>query len=250
MPRSYPPEFRSKVLDLLKAGRTVAQVAHDLQISDQTIYTWRRQALVDAGQEPGLTSVEKAELASARRRIAELETELAIHQRATELLKEAVRPKARFAAIAAMAQDGLPIQTACRILGVSESGLHAWRGRAPSARSVRHAWLTDLIRQVHAASNGVYGSRRVRAELTLGRGITVSHGAVEMLMKRAGITGLPGRKQRRPRPDTATATDLVDRDFVRTAPNQLWITDIERHEALLNRVEVGDLHRRVVAAAR
>lgn len=229
MPRSCPSEFRSKVLDLLKAGRTVAQVAHDLQISDQTIYTWRRQALVDAGQEPGLTSVEKAELASARRRIAELETELAIHQRATELLKEAVRPKARFAAIAAMAQDGLSIQTACRILGVSESGLHAWRSRAPSARSVRHAWLTDLIRQVHAASNGVYGSRRVRAELMLGRGITVSHGAVEMLMKRAGITGLPGRKHRRPRPDTATATDLVDRDFVRTAPNQLWITDITEH---------------------
>ncbi|TWP44186.1 transposase [Lentzea tibetensis] len=78
---------------MLKAGRTVAQVAHDLQISDQTIYTWRRQSLVDAGQEPGLTSVEKAELASARRRIAELETELAIHRRATELLEEAVPQK-------------------------------------------------------------------------------------------------------------------------------------------------------------
>ncbi|MGB3444786.1 MAG: transposase [Actinophytocola sp.] len=74
MPRSYPPEFRGKVLDLLKGGRTVAQGAHDLQISDQTIYTWRRQALVDAGQEPGLTSVEKAGPASARRRIVELET--------------------------------------------------------------------------------------------------------------------------------------------------------------------------------
>lgn len=130
MPRSYPPEFRSKVLDLLKAGCTVAQVAHELQISDQTIYTWRRQSVVDAGQEPGLTSVEKAELASARCRIAELETEFAIHQRATELLKEVVPPKARFAVIAAMAQDGLPIQAACRFLGASEPGLHAWRGRA------------------------------------------------------------------------------------------------------------------------
>ena len=30
----------------------------------------------------------------------------------------------------------------------------------------------------------------------------------------------------------------------------LLLDDIERHEALLNRVEVGDLHRRVVAAAR
>jgi transposase-like protein len=47
MPRSCPPEFRSKVLDLLEAGRTVAQVAHDLQISDQTIYTWRRKFAVE-----------------------------------------------------------------------------------------------------------------------------------------------------------------------------------------------------------
>lgn len=92
--RSACPEVTlgvsEQILDLLKAGRTVTQIAHDLQISDQTIYTWRRQALVYAGQEPGLTSVEKAELASARRRIAELEAELAIHQRAAELLKEAV----------------------------------------------------------------------------------------------------------------------------------------------------------------
>jgi transposase-like protein len=35
-PRSYPPELRRKVLDLLKAGRTVSQVAADLQISDQS----------------------------------------------------------------------------------------------------------------------------------------------------------------------------------------------------------------------
>jgi transposase-like protein len=44
MPRRYPPEFRRKVLDLLKAGRTVTQVAADLQISDQTIYNWLQLA--------------------------------------------------------------------------------------------------------------------------------------------------------------------------------------------------------------
>jgi hypothetical protein len=44
--------------------------------------------------------------------------------------------------------------------------------------------------------------------------------------------------------------DLVHREFTADRPNQLWLTDIERHEALLIRVEVGDLHRRVVAAAR
>lgn len=93
MPKAYTPEFRRKVLDLLKAGRTVAQVAFDLQISEQTIYGWRRQDLIDSGQLPGLSSSENAELVAARRRIAELETELEIHRRAAELLKAVVPPK-------------------------------------------------------------------------------------------------------------------------------------------------------------
>jgi transposase len=81
------------VLDLVAAGRAVARVAADLDISAQVICTWRRQALIDAGQLPGLTSSETAELAAARKRIAELETELAIHRRAAELLGKVVPPK-------------------------------------------------------------------------------------------------------------------------------------------------------------
>ncbi len=81
-----------------------------------------------------------------------------------------------------MAGEGLPVQLASRVLRVSESGYYHWRSRPASARSLRHAWLTEIITAVHAASRGVYGARRVRAELTLGRGITVSHGAVELLM--------------------------------------------------------------------
>jgi transposase-like protein len=82
VPRSYPPEFRRKVLDLLKAGRKVADLVRDLQISDQTIYTWRRQAQVDAGARPGVTSDESAELRRLRRENAEL-------RRANEILKAA-----------------------------------------------------------------------------------------------------------------------------------------------------------------
>lgn len=40
--RGYPAEFRRRVLDLLHAGRSVASIAHDLQISDQTIYASHR----------------------------------------------------------------------------------------------------------------------------------------------------------------------------------------------------------------
>jgi transposase-like protein len=93
MPRRYPPEFRRKVLDLVAAGRSVTEVARDLGISNQTIYAWRRQEAIDRGLIPGPTSSELAELMAARRRIKELETELAVARRAMELLREGVRPK-------------------------------------------------------------------------------------------------------------------------------------------------------------
>jgi transposase-like protein len=94
MPKPYPPEFRRKVLDLLAAGRSVASLAADLGVSAQAIYDWRRQDAIDRGMAPGLSSTERAELKAARRRISELETELAVTRRANELLKaKVVSPK-------------------------------------------------------------------------------------------------------------------------------------------------------------
>ena len=89
----YTPEFRRRVLDLVKAGKSVAQVAFDLGVSDQTIYNWREQDLIDSGLKSGTSSSDNTELIAAKRRIKELEAELAIHQRAAELLKASVPPK-------------------------------------------------------------------------------------------------------------------------------------------------------------
>jgi putative transposase len=61
-----------------------------------------------------------------------------------------------------MAGEGLPVQRATRVLGVSESGYYAARTRPASARSIRHGWLLDQIRQVHTASNGTYGAAGAR----------------------------------------------------------------------------------------
>ena len=53
-------------------------------------------------------------------------------------------------------------------------------------------WLTGLIREVHEASRGTYGSRRIHAELTMGMGVVVSERLVAVLMSLAGNRGLPG----------------------------------------------------------
>ena len=70
MPYRYPLEFRRRVLDLLAVGRSVASLATDLGVSDQTIYDWRCQDASDRRLEPGSTSAEQAELQAARRRNA------------------------------------------------------------------------------------------------------------------------------------------------------------------------------------
>ena len=91
--RGYPAECRRRALDLLAAGRKVADLARDLGVSEQAIYGWRRQERIDRGTEAGLSTLERAELAAAKRRIRELEAELAVHRRAAELLKERTDPK-------------------------------------------------------------------------------------------------------------------------------------------------------------
>jgi len=53
-----------------------------------------------------------------------------------------------------IAAHGLPVQVACRVLGVSESGFYERRTRPPSERADRHAMLTDLISQIHTSATG------------------------------------------------------------------------------------------------
>lgn len=88
-----------KVLDLLAEGRSAASVAHDLDVRAQTIYNWRRQEGIDRGEIDGVTTQEQAELAQAKKRIAQLETELAVATRAVDLLKEQTRPQGRLCSI-------------------------------------------------------------------------------------------------------------------------------------------------------
>jgi transposase len=94
VPRSYAPEFRRRVVELLRGGRSVSGVAAEIGVSEATVYRWREQDRIDRGERPGLSSAECVELAQARRRIRELETELEITKKASALFAESeVRPK-------------------------------------------------------------------------------------------------------------------------------------------------------------
>ena len=138
-------------------------------------------------------------------------------------------PKDRYRLVAELQADGVRVGRSCHALRVSRSGFYAWSARAPSPRAIRHAWLTDLIGSIHQAARGTYGAPRVHAELVYGHGITIGHNTVSLLMCRAGLAGLPARSGGKRTKKLATVTDLVRRDFRRSGPNQLWVTDITEY---------------------
>ena len=86
MPRSYPAEFRQRAVALVRAKASVPKTADDLGITSACLYNWLKQDRVDRGEIPGTTTAESRELRRVRRRIRELEDEVAILRRANAML--------------------------------------------------------------------------------------------------------------------------------------------------------------------
>jgi putative transposase len=131
-----------------------------------------------------------------------------------------------------LAANGVPAAVTCRVLNVSTSGYYEWRTRPASERAWEQAHLMETIRQIHAASYGTYGHRRVHAELVLGKGIEVSLGRFERLMRHTGLQGVRRRRLRgcTRRDDAATPSDdLVERQFTPEAPDRLYVADVTQH---------------------
>ncbi len=150
-----------------------------------------------------------------------VETELAVARRAAELLK-AQAPRSTVRGDPGDDPRTTDCAGCCQVLEVSQFGSDVWPSRPPSQRAIRHAWLTDASPRCMlpparpmAAGWSTPSSPRDHSR----------YHAVELL-RRAGLQSVRGRPKfrRGPRPE-ATAGDLVQRQFTRTSPDQLWVTD-------------------------
>ena len=100
----------------------------------------------------------------------------------------------------------------------------------PSNRAIRHLLLADAIADIHTRSRGTYGMLRIRATLEIEQELIVNKKLVWKIMRELGLKGLPGPKKGvKNLKNVATCEDLVQRCFVATRPNELWLTDITEH---------------------
>jgi len=125
------------------------------------------------------------------------------------------------------------VEPICEVLPIAPSTYHRHRleRRCPerrSARAKRDEVLSVEVKRVHEESRGLYGARKVWQQLRR-EDAEIPRCTVERLMRLQGLQGVVrGRKTRTTFPaDTVDRPDdLVQREFVAMAPNQLWVADI------------------------
>ena len=136
------------------------------------------------------------------------------------------------------AVDGEPevgeVEPICAVLKktgmqIAPSSYYATKNRPASARAIRDAELVEDIKTAHKANLGVYGARKIHAELNR-EGVKVARCTVERLMRAEGLRAIPREKTRKTTigdgAETKRPEDLVKRKFVATGPNQLWVADL------------------------
>jgi transposase InsO family protein len=125
--------------------------------------------------------------------------------------------------------ERFPVVFMCEMLGVSRGGYYAWAKRAPSGRDLEDRSLTRVIKEIHGENEGKYGIDRIHGEMAK-RGYRVGPRRVRRLARAAGLSCV------HPKPYKATTVqdeangdglvDLVGREFVPGAENELWYGDV------------------------
>ena len=132
-----------------------------------------------------------------------------------------------------------PLSVVCRVLSVTQSGFHAWRGRPPSRREQERDRLSKDIRKVFDAHRGRYGAPRIYRVLCEQDGYSGSLNRIQTLMRGMGIRAKAGKKFK-VTTDSAhalpIAPNLLGQDFScdaspastshAKAPDQVWLSDI------------------------
>jgi putative transposase len=127
------------------------------------------------------------------------------------------------------------VEPICAVLPIAPSTYYAHRAcrldpERRCARKKRDEVLCVEIRRVHQESfGGVYGVKKVWRQL-LREGIRVARCTVVRLMRQMGLRGaVRGRAFKvttAPSDSSVRPADLVQRDFIATRPNELWVADI------------------------
>nr|WP_236868054.1 IS3 family transposase [Brevibacterium sp. Ap13] len=241
MPQPYPKEFRDDVVRVAlnrDEKTTIGQIAKDFGVHEGTIAKWLRQADIDAGNKPGKTTDESAELRELRRRTRLLEQENEVLRRAAAYLSQANLPKRLYPLVRELAADGIPVAVSCRVLKLSRQPFYRWLAAPVPEAEVNEAYRANALFDAHR-DDPEFGYRYLADEAeTAGEPMAIRT-AWRLCSDNAwfSVFGKARAKNgKKPGPpvhdDLCVVTDAdgrVRHEFRATAVNELWLTDITEH---------------------
>jgi len=121
-----------------------------------------------------------------------------------------------------------PLHFVCEALAVSVSGYYRWRRHPPSVGYRRLHVLRIAIHEAYLTSRQTYGSPRIHAAIK-SKGVNCCVNTVAKIMRKEGIKARPRRKYKATTDSSHSlpvAENLLARDFNRSAPNEVWVSDI------------------------
>jgi transposase len=90
--RSFTPEFKAEIVELCHRGdRSIGEVSRDFDLTETAVREWVKQAEIDTGDRPGLTTDEREELSRLRRENRRLQEDVDILKRATAFFAKETR---------------------------------------------------------------------------------------------------------------------------------------------------------------
>jgi len=141
----YPKQFRKDAAALaIDQHRSVADVARELGVVEQTLGNWVRQERIDRGEREGTTTEVHKENARLRREVKRLEMERDLQ---SEVWPSAVLERdrsSRYCFVSTMKAQGCPVRAACEAADVSTSAYYDWCAKVAVGPSTRE-WEEVLL---------------------------------------------------------------------------------------------------------
>ncbi len=143
----------------------------------------------------------------------------------------------------------VPVTVTCRVLKLARQPYYRWLAQPVTDAELEEAYRANALFDAHR-DDPEYGYRLLADEAG-DVGELMAYRTAWRICSDNGWWSVFGKKKgKKSKPGTPAHDDLVKRNFTAEEPNQLWLTDIERHEALLNRAVVKGHRLRSVVAGR
>jgi len=235
MPKPYPKEFRDDVVRVAgkrDAGVTLEQIAADFGIHAMTLSKWLRQAAIDDGDKPGVSTIEAAELRAAKRadQVARAGERGPASGGRVFVAGEPV-PKMIFPVVRDLAADEIPVTVTCRVLKLCYQQYYRWLNQPITDAELDKAYVANVVFDAHR-DDPEFGYQFLADEVRAA-GFDVGDRIVWRICRDNGWWCSFAKKKRRKAsaPGTAAHDDLVRRHFTADGPNQVWVADLTEHRS-------------------